>query len=147
MSANQLCSTALREHARPLSAMKPALHVTVNMANANGANKNSQLSTPAVGVFEGEISKQVTLATEEADVILFVVDVKNGITDLDAEVATILRRTKVPVILCANKTDNNEERYGSAEFYKQKAGLPLRLGAQVLKVAFRICSVLSWQVP
>lgn len=80
-------------------------------------------------IFEGEIRKQVTLATEEADVILFVVDVKNGITDLDAEVATILRRTKVPVILCANKTDNNEERYGSAEFYKLGLGDPFCISA------------------
>lgn len=75
-------------------------------------------------IFEEEIRKQVTLATEEADVILFVVDVKNGVTDLDSEVATILRRTKVPVILCANKTDNNEDRYSSAEFYSLGLGEP-----------------------
>lgn len=69
-------------------------------------------------IFEEEIRKQVLLATEEADVILFLVDVKNGVTDLDEQVAGILRRTKIPVILCANKTDNNEDRYSSAEFYK-----------------------------
>ncbi len=80
-------------------------------------------------IFEGEIRKQVTLATEEADVILFVVDIKNGITDLDAEVAGILRRTKVPVILCANKTDNNEDRYTSYEFYKLGLGDPFCISA------------------
>lgn len=80
-------------------------------------------------IFEGEIRKQVTLATEEADVVLFVVDIKNGITDLDAEVASILRRTKVPVILCANKTDNNEDRYTSYEFYKLGIGDPFCISA------------------
>lgn len=80
-------------------------------------------------VFEGEIRKQVTLATEEADVILFVVDIKNGITDLDAEVASILRRTNMPVILCANKTDNNEDRYTAAEFYKLGLGDPFCISA------------------
>ncbi|EJX01832.1 ribosome-associated GTPase EngA, partial [gut metagenome] len=69
-------------------------------------------------IFEEEIRKQVLLATEEADVILFLVDIKNGVTDLDMQVAAILRRTKVPVILCANKTDDNQDRYYAAEFYK-----------------------------
>ena len=59
-------------------------------------------------IFEEEIRKQVSLATEEADLILFVTDIKNGVTDLDDAVAGILRRSKVPVILCSNKTDNNE---------------------------------------
>lgn len=75
-------------------------------------------------IFEEEIRKQVMLATEEADVILFLVDVKNGITDLDSEVAAILRRAKIPVILCANKTDNNEDRYTAAEFYSLGLGDP-----------------------
>lgn len=75
-------------------------------------------------IFEEEIRKQVMLATEEADVILFLVDVKNGVTDLDSEVAAILRRAKIPVILCANKTDNNEDRYTAAEFYSLGLGDP-----------------------
>ncbi len=54
-------------------------------------------------VFEGEINKQVEIAMEEADVILFVVDVENGITDLDDEVAAKLRRSKKPVLLVANR--------------------------------------------
>ena len=68
-------------------------------------------------VFEEEIRKQVLIATEEADLILFVVDIKNGLTDLDSEVAEILRQTKKPVLVVANKADNNEDRYYSAEFY------------------------------
>ena len=52
-------------------------------------------------VFEEEINKQVQVALDEADVILFVVDVLNGITDLDIEVAKILRRNKKPVIVVA----------------------------------------------
>lgn len=74
-------------------------------------------------IFEEEIRKQVTLATEEADVILFLVDVQNGLTDLDEAVAGILRRTKKPVILVANKTDNNET-YLAAEFYSLGLGDP-----------------------
>ncbi len=80
-------------------------------------------------VFEEEIRKQVILATQEADVILFLVDVKNGETDLDLQVAKILRQTKVPVILCANKTDNNEDRYNSAEFYSLGLGEPFCISA------------------
>lgn len=75
-------------------------------------------------IFEEEIRKQVTLATEEADVILFLVDVNNGVTDLDEAVAGILRRTKKPVILVANKTDNNEQIYMAAEFYALGLGDP-----------------------
>ena len=68
-------------------------------------------------IFEGEIRKQVALATEEADVILFLVDVENGITDLDEAVASILRRSKKPVLLVANKADNTGLSYQAAEFY------------------------------
>ena len=68
-------------------------------------------------IFEEEIRKQVTIATEEADAVIFVVDVLNGVTDLDMQVANILRRAQTPLILCANKTDNNIDRYQAAEFY------------------------------
>ncbi len=80
-------------------------------------------------IFEEEIRKQVMLAIEEADVILFVVDVQNGVTDLDEQVATILRRAKVPVILVSNKTDNNELIYSSAEFYALGLGDPFCISA------------------
>ena len=75
-------------------------------------------------VFEEEINKQVKVAIEEADVILFVVDVLNGITDLDMEVAQILRRCKRPVIVVANKADNYELHPASAEFYSFGWGDP-----------------------
>ncbi|MBQ5642984.1 MAG: ribosome biogenesis GTPase Der [Bacteroidaceae bacterium] len=74
-------------------------------------------------IFEEEIRKQVQLATDEADVILFLVDGHNGITDLDEAVAGILRRTKKPVILVCNKVDNNEV-YLAAEFYGLGLGDP-----------------------
>ena len=80
-------------------------------------------------VFEGEIRKQVMLAVEEADVILFVVDVMNGVTDLDMEVAGILRRTQKPVLMVANKTDNNDLQYNSAEFYSLGLGDPYCISA------------------
>ena len=80
-------------------------------------------------VFEEEIRKQVTLATEESDLILFLVDVKNGVTDLDMHVASILRRTKMPIILCANKTDDNNDRYGAPEFYSLGLGDPVCVSA------------------
>ncbi len=80
-------------------------------------------------IFEEEIRKQVTVATEEADVILFLVDVNNGVTDLDAEVASILRRSNKPVVLVANKTDNNDQQYLAAEFYSLGLGDPYCISA------------------
>ena len=80
-------------------------------------------------IFESEIRKQVNIATEESDLILFLVDVIGGITDLDMAVAQILRRSTVPVIVCANKTDNNEDRYGAAEFYALGLGDPFCISA------------------
>lgn len=80
-------------------------------------------------VFEEEIRRQVMLAVEEADVILFLVDVMNGLTDLDSDVATILRRCKKDVILVANKTDNNDLQYNSAEFYRLGLGDPFCISA------------------
>ncbi|MCF0160354.1 MAG: ribosome biogenesis GTPase Der [Bacteroidaceae bacterium] len=80
-------------------------------------------------VFEGEIRKQVKLAIDEADLILFVVDVQNGVTDLDDEVAAILRRSKTPVLLVVNKADNNIDTYGAAEFYRLGLGDPFCISA------------------
>lgn len=79
-------------------------------------------------IFEEEIRKQVQLATDEADVILFLVDGHNGVTDLDEAVAGILRRTKKPVILVCNKVDNNEV-YLAAEFYSLGLGDPRCISA------------------
>lgn len=80
-------------------------------------------------IFEEEIRKQVTIATEEADLVLFVVDVTTGVTDLDSDVAAILRRTKLPVILVSNKTDNNAQQYYAAEFYSLGLGDPICVSA------------------
>lgn len=80
-------------------------------------------------IFEEEIHKQVMVATQEADVVLFMVDVKNGITDLDDEVANILRRAKLPIILVANKADNSADVFSSAEFYRLGLGEPMAVSA------------------
>ena len=80
-------------------------------------------------VFEEEIRKQVLLAVDEADVILFVVDVMNGVTDLDMQVAAILRRANSPVIMVANKTDNHDLQYNAPEFYKLGLGDPYCVSA------------------
>ncbi len=80
-------------------------------------------------IFEGEINKQVALAIEQADVILFVVDAMNGVTDLDDHVAEILRKSTKPVILVANKVDSNEWIYNIAEFYSLGLGDPYPVSA------------------
>ncbi len=68
-------------------------------------------------VFEEEIRKQVLLAIEEADVVIFLVDVISGITDLDETVAGILRKIKKPILLVVNKVDNSERMYDASVFY------------------------------
>lgn len=80
-------------------------------------------------IFEGEINKQVQLAIDEADVILFMVDIKGGVTDLDEMVASILRRSNKPVIVVTNKDDNNEGIYAEAEFYSLGLGQPYSISA------------------
>lgn len=80
-------------------------------------------------IFESEINKQVQLAIEQADEILFVVDAMNGVTDLDDHVAAILRRSRKPVILVANKVDSNEWIYNLPEFYKLGLGDPYPVSA------------------
>lgn len=74
--------------------------------------------------FDDEIRKQVMLAIEECDTILFVVDVENGVTDLDDRVAGTLRKANKPVIVIANKVDNNERLYDINEFYSLGLGDP-----------------------
>ena len=75
-------------------------------------------------IFEDAIRRQVLVATEEADLVLFLVDTQTGLTDWDQDVAQILRRAKLPVILVANKTDNNDQIYDAAEFYALGLGDP-----------------------
>nr|WP_320117480.1 ribosome biogenesis GTPase Der [uncultured Marinifilum sp.] len=73
-------------------------------------------------VFDDEIRKQVLLAIEEADSILFVLDVQHGLTDLDEAVARVLRRTNKKVYLVANKADNSELIFAANEFYSVGIG-------------------------
>ena len=75
-------------------------------------------------IFEDAIRKQVLLAAEEADLVLFLVDVETGITDWDEDVAQILRRSNLPIILVANKVDNSGMGYAAAEFYRLGLGDP-----------------------
>ena len=80
-------------------------------------------------IFEDAIRKQVLVASDEADLVLFLVDVETGVTDWDEDVARILRRAKLPVILVANKVDNSGMAYASAEFYKLGLGDPQSISA------------------
>jgi len=81
-------------------------------------------------VFEKEIKKQVQLAIDESDIIVFVVDVISGLNDLDIEVAKILRGIKNrQVLLVANKADTNMLSFNAAEFYKLGLGDPIAISA------------------
>lgn len=73
-------------------------------------------------VFEGEIRKQVELAIDEADVIIFVVDVEEGITPMDDAVAKLLRKVTKPVLLAVNKVDNSMREKDAVEFYNLGLG-------------------------
>jgi GTP-binding protein len=73
-------------------------------------------------IFEEEINKQVLLAIEEADVILFMVDVTTGIHDMDASVASLLRRVDKKIIVVVNKVDNGERLMYATEFYNLGLG-------------------------
>jgi GTP-binding protein len=68
-------------------------------------------------IFESAIREQVKIAIEEADVLLFMVDVQTGVTDLDQAFANLLRRSKKPVLLVTNKVDSFDKEYEAAEFY------------------------------
>ncbi|NBU80086.1 MAG: ribosome biogenesis GTPase Der [Flavobacteriaceae bacterium] len=73
-------------------------------------------------VFEGEIRRQVELAIDEADAIIFVVDVEEGITPMDAEVAKLLRKVTKPILLAVNKVDNAMREKDAVEFYNLGLG-------------------------
>ena len=68
-------------------------------------------------VFEDAIRRQVVIAVEEADVVLFMCEAATGITDYDEEIADLLRRSKKPVVLCVNKVDSGEKMYDAYDFY------------------------------
>ncbi|MFT5752038.1 MAG: GTP-binding protein [Flavobacteriales bacterium] len=73
-------------------------------------------------IFEAEIDKQVELAIDEADVIIFMVDVEDGITGMDEDVSALLRKVKKPVLLAVNKVDNNKRAANAVEFYNLGLG-------------------------
>ena len=80
-------------------------------------------------VFEEDIRRQVMLAIDEADVILFLVEVGTGITDLDERVAEQLRRSGKKVLLVVNKVDNNDQMYATHEFYAFGLGDPYSISS------------------
>ncbi len=80
-------------------------------------------------IFEGEINRQVNLAISEADVVLFVVDVNQGVTEFDSEVAHLLRQSKKQVVLAVNKVDTFDQQWAATEFYKLGLGEPYILSA------------------
>ena len=79
-------------------------------------------TTNSDDVFEAAIREQVQIAINEADVILFMVEAATGVTDYDAEIADVLRRTKKPVILAVNKVDSGEKMYDAYQFYSMGLG-------------------------
>lgn len=81
-------------------------------------------------VFESEINRQVDMAIKEADVVLLVVDVNEGVTQFDMEVAHLLRQAKKPTVLAVNKVDTFDRQYGAPEFYKLGLGEPFILSAE-----------------
>ena len=74
-------------------------------------------TTNSDDVFEEAIRKQVVIAIEEADLVLFMVEAATGITDYDSEIADILRRCGKPVVLCVNKVDSGEKMFDAYQFY------------------------------
>jgi GTP-binding protein len=80
--------------------------------------------------FESEINRQVNIAIKEADVVLLVVDVNEGVTQFDMEVAHLLRQAKKTTLLAVNKVDAFDQQYGAPEFYKLGLGEPYILSAE-----------------
>ena len=87
-----------------------------SVVDTGGYTNNSE------DVFESAIRRQVQIAIDEADVILFMVEAAAGITDYDSEIADVLRRCRKPVILCVNKVDSGEKMYDAYQFYSLGLG-------------------------
>ena len=79
-------------------------------------------TTNSDDIFENAIRSQVLIAIEESDAVLFMVEAGTGITDYDAQIADVLRRSKKPVILCVNKVDTGEKQYDAYQFYSLGLG-------------------------
>ncbi len=80
-------------------------------------------------VFESAIRDQVMIAIDESDLVIFMVEVATGITDFDAEIASILRRSRKPVVLVVNKVDTAEKQYGVYEFNALGLGEPFSISS------------------
>jgi GTP-binding protein len=100
-------------------------------ATEKGAQKGRQPAAlgPSSRDYAREIRRQAEIAIEEADVVVFMTDARDGITAADRDVAAILRRSDRPVILAANKADNEERRRAAVEFYELGLGEPYPLSA------------------
>jgi GTP-binding protein len=98
-----------------------------------GQDRGAQRGAEPLGVasadFRREIREQAQIAIDEADVIVFLVDAKSGITTGDRDVAEVLRRTDKPVVMAANKADNEERRLAAVEFYELGLGEPYPVSA------------------
>ena len=79
-------------------------------------------TTNSDDVFESAIRQQVEIAIDESDVVLFLVEAATGVTDYDAGIADVLRRSRKPVILCVNKVDTGEKIFDTYEFYSLGLG-------------------------
>lgn len=79
-------------------------------------------TTNSEDVFETAIRRQVQIAIDEADVVLFMVEAATGITDYDAEIAEVVRRTRKPVVLCVNKVDSGDKVFDTYQFYSLGLG-------------------------
>jgi GTP-binding protein len=86
--------------------------------------------TGSEDIFEGAIREQVELAIQEADVLLFVVDCITGLTDMDTDFAHVLRRSKKPVLVVANKADTFEKGLGASEFFSLGLGTPFEVSSE-----------------
>jgi GTP-binding protein len=104
------------------------------------------LVDPSTGI-EHLIKDQVITAIEEADVIVFVLDVLDGITVLDKEVAELLRRSGKPLVLAANKADNEQRGYGSSQFYELSLGDPVPISAYHGKGVSELLDKVAQQLP
>ena len=104
------------------------------------------LVDPSTGI-EHLIKDQVITAIEEADVIVFVLDVLDGITVLDKEVAEMLRRCGKPLVLAANKADNEQRGYDSSQFYELALGDPIPISAYHGKGVSDLMDKVAQQVP
>ena len=87
-----------------------------SVVDTGGYTSNSE------DVFEKAIRRQVEIAIDEADAVIFMVEAATGITDYDSEIADVLRRSKKPVILCVNKVDTGDKMYDAYQFYSLGLG-------------------------